>query len=48
MEEKPDLIINIIDATSLERSLYLTTQLLELDVDVIIALNMADVLKKAV
>ena len=47
MEEKPDLIINIIDATSLERSLYLTTQLLELDVDVIIALNMADVLEKS-
>ena len=37
---KPDLIINIIDATSLERSLYLTTQLLELNTDVIIACNM--------
>ena len=36
-EEKPDLIINIIDATSIERSLYLTTQLLELDTKVIIA-----------
>lgn len=47
MEEKPDLIINIIDATSLERSLYLTTQLLELDIDVVIALNMADVLEKS-
>lgn len=47
MEEKPDLIINIIDATSLERSLYLTTQLLELDTDVIIALNMSDVLEKS-
>ncbi len=35
-EEKPDLIINIIDATSIERSLYLTTQLLELDCKVII------------
>ena len=45
-EEKPDLIINIIDATSLERSLYLTTQLLELDCKVIIALNMADILAK--
>lgn len=42
LEEKPDLIINIVDATSLERSLYLTTQLMELDVKVIIALNMAD------
>lgn len=42
LEEKPDLIINIVDATSLERSLYLTTQLMELDAKVIIALNMAD------
>lgn len=46
MEEKPDLIINIIDATSLERSLYLTTQLMELDCKLIIALNMADMLEK--
>ena len=45
-EEKPDVIINIIDATSLERSLYLTTQLLELDVKVVVALNMADILEK--
>ena len=45
-EEKPDIIINIIDATSLERSLYLTTQLLELDCRVIVALNMADLLEK--
>ena len=45
-EEKPDLIINIVDATSLERSLYLTTQLLELDSKVVIALNMADILEK--
>ncbi len=45
-EEKPDLIVNIIDATSLERSLYLTTQLLEMDTDVIIALNMEDMLNK--
>lgn len=45
-EEKPDLIINIIDATSLERSLYLTTQLLEMDLDVVIALNMEDMLNK--
>lgn len=47
VDEKPDLIINIIDATSLERSLYLTTQLLELDSDVIVALNMLDVLEKS-
>ncbi len=46
VSEKPDLIINIVDATSIERSLYLTTQLLELDCDVIIALNMCDALEK--
>ncbi len=45
-DEKPDVIINIVDATSLERSLYLTTQLMELDCKVIIALNMADLLEK--
>lgn len=45
-EENPDLIINIIDATSIERSLYLTTQLMELDSDIIIALNMADIVQK--
>ena len=42
LEDKPDLIINIVDATSIERSLYLTTQLMELDTKVIVALNMAD------
>ena len=46
LEEKPDVIINIVDATSIERSLYLTTQLMELDTKVIIALNMADRLEK--
>lgn len=45
-EEKPEIIINIVDSTALERSLYLTTQLLELDCKVIVALNMADVLEK--
>lgn len=45
-EEKPDVIINIVDSTSLERSLYLTTQLLELDTKIIVALNMADILEK--
>lgn len=45
LKNRPDLIINIIDATSLERSLYLTTQLLELDIDVVLALNMEDILK---
>ena len=45
-DEKPDVIINIIDATVLERSLYLTTQLLELDSKVIVALNMSDILEE--
>ena len=45
-EENPDVIINIVDSTSLERSLYLTTQLLEVDAKVIVALNMADILEK--
>ena len=45
-EEEPDVIINIVDSTALERSLYLTTQLLEIDSKVIIALNMADMLEK--
>ena len=45
-DEKPDVIINIIDSTVLERSLYLTPQLLEIDSKVIIALNMADILEK--
>ncbi len=46
LDEKPDCVINIVDATNLERNLYLTTQILEIDVPVIIALNMADVLRK--
>ncbi len=46
LDEKPDCVINIVDATNLERNLYLTTQLLEIDVPVVIALNMMDVLDK--
>ena len=46
LDTHPDLIINIIDATALERSLYLTTQLAELNSDVIVALNMADILEQ--
>lgn len=46
MDEHPDGIINIVDATNLERNLYLTTQLLEMDVPVIIALNMMDEVEK--
>lgn len=45
-DENIDVIINIVDSTSLERSLYLTTQLLELDCKIIIALNMVDILEK--
>ena len=45
-EEKPDVIINIVDSTAIERSLYLTTQLMELDTKVIVALNMTDMLEK--
>ena len=44
--ERPDVILNIIDATNLERSLYLTTQLVELGIPVVIALNMMDVVRK--
>lgn len=44
--EKPDVIINIVDATNLSRSLFFTTQLLELGIPVAIALNKADVNKK--
>lgn len=45
IEEKPDLIIDIIDATNIERNMYLTTQLAELGFPMVIALNMADMLK---
>lgn len=45
-EENPEVIINIIDANTLERSLYLTTQLLELNCNVIIALNMMDLFER--
>ncbi len=44
--ERPDAILNIIDGTNLERNLYLTTQLVELGIPVVIAINMMDVVKK--
>ena len=47
LDEKPDCVINIVDVTNLERNLYLTTQLMEIDVPIIIALNMMDVLRKS-
>ena len=46
VNEKPDVIINIIDATNIERNLYLTTQLSELNIPMVIALNMIDVTRK--
>lgn len=46
VNDRPDAIINIVDATNLERNLYLTTQLLELGIPVVIALNMMDVIRK--
>ena len=46
IEERPDVILNIVDATNLERNLYLTTQLVELGIPVVIALNMMDLVKK--
>ncbi|MCH5197021.1 MAG: ferrous iron transporter B [Oscillospiraceae bacterium] len=46
IEESPDAILNIIDGTNLERNLYLTTQLLELGIPVVCAVNMVDIIKK--
>ena len=42
LNDKPDLIINVVDATSIRRGLYLTTMLMELDTNIIVVLNMAD------
>ena len=47
LDERPDCVINIVDATNLERNLYLTTQLMEIDVPMVIALNMMDAVEKA-
>lgn len=46
LHERPDVIINLVDATNIERNLYLTTQLMETGIPVVIALNMADLLNK--
>ena len=46
IQERPDAILNIIDGTNLERNLYLTTQLTELGIPVVVAINMIDVVKK--
>ncbi len=46
IEERPDAILNIVDGTNLERNLYLTTQLTEIGIPVVIAINMVDILRK--
>lgn len=46
VDEKPDAILNLVDGTNLERNLYLTTQLTELGIPVVVAINMMDVVKK--
>lgn len=46
MEETPDIVINVIDSSNLERNLFLTTQLIDMDIKVIVALNMYDELMK--
>lgn len=46
IDEKPDAVLNIIDGTNLERNLYLTTQVVELGIPVVVAINMMDVVKK--
>ena len=46
VKEQPDAVINIVDASNLERNLYLTTQLLEIGLPVVVVLNMMDVVKK--
>ena len=45
--ERPDVVLNIVDGTNLERNLYLTTQLMELGIPVLMAVNMMDVVKKS-
>ena len=46
IDEKPDAILNIVDGTNIERNLYLTTQLIELGIPVVVAVNMMDIVKK--
>ena len=47
VKEKPDAILNIVDGTNIERNLYLTTQLIELGIPVVVAVNMIDLVNKA-
>ena len=46
IQERPDAILNIVDGTNLERNLYLSTQLLELGIPVVMAVNMMDIVEK--
>ena len=46
IDERPDVVLNIVDATNLERNLYLTTQLVELGIPTVVALNMMDIVRK--
>lgn len=46
VKDKPDVIVNIVDATNIERNLYLTTQLMEIGIPIVIALNMMDLVEK--
>ncbi|MBE6580680.1 MAG: ferrous iron transporter B [Ruminococcaceae bacterium] len=46
IEERPDVILNIVDGTNLERNLYLTTQLTEIGIPVVVAINMMDIVRK--
>ena len=46
INERPDAILNIVDGSNLERNLYLTTQLVELGIPVVVAINMMDVVKR--
>ena len=46
VQEKPDAILNIVDGTNIERNLYLTTQLIELGIPVVVAVNMIDLVRK--
>lgn len=47
IEKRPDIILNVVDSTNLERNLYLTTQLIDMDITMVMALNMYDELKKS-
>ena len=47
VDENPDVILNIVDGSNIERNLYLTTQLLELGIPMVIAINMMDVVRKS-